>query len=181
MKQNSHKNFYFAGNVIKSVFLIIIIICDMSSYSSSTLLSNSIRKCCGTRSCLDSGCMKWAYNVQIDQRLPVESALKIPHSILKNGRSHWPHSLKRGSAAACLLEFWYQIYLGVWVSVSCECCVLSIEVSASGWSLIQGSPSECVRMCTIECDCEALIMRRPWPARAVRPWGGDIEMWLNYC
>jgi len=52
MKQNNHKDFYFAGNVIKSVFLIIIIICDVSSYSSSTLLSNNIRKCCGTGSCL---------------------------------------------------------------------------------------------------------------------------------
>jgi len=38
MKQNNHKYFYFAGNVIKSVFLIIIIICDMSSYSSTTLV-----------------------------------------------------------------------------------------------------------------------------------------------
>jgi hypothetical protein len=28
--------------------------------------------------------------------------------------------------------------------VSCECCVLSGEVSASDWSLMQRSPAECV-------------------------------------
>jgi hypothetical protein len=182
MKQKNHKNFYFAGNVIKSVFLIIIIICDMSSYSTSSLLSNNVRKFSCTGSCVDSGCIKWAYNLRIDQSLPVESALKLPHSILKNGRSHWPRSLKRGSAAACLLEFWFQICPGSWMSVYCECCVLSVEVSASGWPLIQGSPAECVHACNIECDCEALIMRRPWPARGCYAMGEkNVEKWLNYC
>jgi hypothetical protein len=31
-----------------------------------------------------------------------------------------------------------------WMSVSCECCVLSgREVSATGWSIVQRSPTEC--------------------------------------
>ena len=47
------------------------------------------------------------------------------------------------------------------MSVCCECCVLS-EVSASGWSLVQGSPSECG---VYECDSESLSMRTPWPTR----------------
>jgi hypothetical protein len=29
------------------------------------------------------------------------------------------------------------------MSVSCECCVLSGNVSAKGWSLVQRSPTEC--------------------------------------
>jgi hypothetical protein len=47
------------------------------------------------------------------------------------------------------------------MSVCCECCVLS-EVSASEWSLVQRSPSECG---VYECDRESLSMRTPWPTR----------------
>ena len=39
-----------------------------------------------------------------------------------------------------------------------------VEVSASGWSLVQRSPTEC---CLSERDCEASLMRRPWPARGL--------------
>ena len=42
--------------------------------------------------------------------------------------------------------------------VSVVCC--QVEVSASGWSLVQRSP---------ECDHESSIMRRPWPTGAVAP------------
>jgi hypothetical protein len=42
--------------------------------------------------------------------------------------------------------------------VSAVCC--QVEVSASGRSLIQRSPTECD---VSECDREASIMRRPWP------------------
>jgi hypothetical protein len=48
--------------------------------------------------------------------------------------------------------------------VSVVCC--QVEVSATGWSLIQGSPTECG---VSECDREASTMRRPWPAKAVKP------------
>jgi hypothetical protein len=58
--------------------------------------------------------------------------------------------------------------------VSVVCC--HIEVSATGWSLVQKSPT-CV-VCLTECDCEASIMRRPSPTRALEPWkgwgGGEI-------
>jgi len=39
-----------------------------------------------------------------------------------------------------------------------------VEVSASGWSLVQRSPTECG---VSECDREASLMRRPWPARGL--------------
>jgi hypothetical protein len=42
--------------------------------------------------------------------------------------------------------------------MSVVCC--QVEVSALGWSLVQRSPTECG---VSECDCEASIMRRPWP------------------
>ena len=40
-------------------------------------------------------------------------------------RSQWPRGLRRGSAAARLLRLWVRIPLGAWMSVCCECCVLS--------------------------------------------------------
>jgi hypothetical protein len=42
--------------------------------------------------------------------------------------------------------------------VSVVCC--QVEISASGWSLVQSSHNEC---CMYGCDCEASIMRRSWP------------------
>jgi len=45
------------------------------------------------------------------------------------------------------------------MSVSCECCVFS---GASGRSLVQRDPTECG---VTVCDCEASIMRKPWPSR----------------
>jgi hypothetical protein len=49
------------------------------------------------------------------------------------------------------------------VSVVCW----QVEVSASGWLLIQRSPTE---RGVSECDNESLIMRRLWPTRAAAPW-----------
>ena len=40
------------------------------------------------------------------------------------------------------------------------------RVSATGWSLVHGSPTECG---VPECDGEASKMRRPRPTRAVKP------------
>ena len=39
--------------------------------------------------------------------------------------SQWPRGLSRWYAAARLLELWIRIPPGAWMSVSCECCVLS--------------------------------------------------------
>jgi hypothetical protein len=40
-------------------------------------------------------------------------------------RSQRPRGVRRGSAAASLLRLWFQIPLGAWMFVCCECCVLS--------------------------------------------------------
>jgi hypothetical protein len=44
-----------------------------------------------------------------------------------------------------------------------------VEVSATGWSLVQRSPTECG---VSECDREASIMGRPWPTRG----GGGLHI-----
>jgi hypothetical protein len=40
-------------------------------------------------------------------------------------RSQWPRGLRRGTAAAILLVLWVRIPPVSWMSVSCDCCVLS--------------------------------------------------------
>ena len=47
--------------------------------------------------------------------------------------------------------------------VSVVCC--QVDVSASAWSLIQRSPTECG---VSECDREVSLMRKPWPTRDCR-------------
>jgi hypothetical protein len=72
-------------------------------------------------------------------------------------------SLKREFAVFRFLELRIRIPPVAWLPVSCECCVCcQVEVSASGWSLVQRSPTECG---VSEYDREASIMRRPWPIR----------------
>jgi hypothetical protein len=64
--------------------------------------------------------------------------------------SQWPRGLRSGSAAARLLEFRVRIPPEAWMSlVSVVCC--QAEVSASGRSLVQRSPTE---RGVSECDRE---------------------------
>jgi hypothetical protein len=51
----------------------------------------------------------------------------------------------------------------LWVLLCCQ-----VEVSTSGWSLVQRSPTECG--VSKKCDREALIMKRPWPTRSCCAW-----------
>jgi hypothetical protein len=79
----------------------------------------------------------------------------------------WPHGLKRVSATAHLLGLRVRIPPVTWMFVSCECRVcFQIEISATGRSLVQRSPTECGLS---NCDLESSTMRRPWPTRALEP------------
>jgi hypothetical protein len=55
-------------------------------------------------------------------------------------RSQWPSGLKRGSAAARLLGLGFESRRGYLSLVSVLC--RQVEVFASGWSLVQKSPTE---------------------------------------
>ena len=63
--------------------------------------------------------------------------------------SQWPRGLRRRSAAARLLESWVRIPPGAWIFVvSVLCCY--VEVSATNWSLVQRSPTDCgASLCVI--------------------------------
>ena len=51
--------------------------------------------------------------------------LYLRHVRFPGCRSQWPRGLRRGSAAARLLRLWIRIPGEAWMSVCCECCVLS--------------------------------------------------------
>jgi hypothetical protein len=90
--------------------------------------------------------------------------------------SQWQHGLRCGSAAALLLGLWVRIPPGAWMSVSCECCVLSGRGLCDG---LVPRPKESyrARARVTECDHEASKMRRPRPTRAVEPWKKRMGKW----
>jgi hypothetical protein len=67
-------------------------------------------------------------------------------------RSQWPRDLRRGSAAARLLGLWVRIPPGAWMSVSCECCVLSGRGLCDELVTRPEGPTECgvSKMCDRE-------------------------------
>jgi hypothetical protein len=67
-------------------------------------------------------------------------------------RSQWPRGLTRRSSAARLLRSWVRISPVAWMFVCCECFVCcQVEVSATDWSLVQRSPTDCgVSLCMIK-------------------------------
>ena len=76
-------------------------------------------------------------------------------------RSHWLRGLRRRCATARLLRLWVRIPPGAWISVCCECCVLSDRGLCDG---LIPRPEESYRLlCIVVCDLETSKMRRPWP------------------
>jgi hypothetical protein len=71
-----------------------------------------------------------------------------------SSRSQW-------SAAVRLLVLLVRMPPGAWMSVSCECCVLSGRVLCLG---VITRVEESYRVWCV-CDREASILRRPWPTR----------------
>jgi len=65
-------------------------------------------------------------------------------------RSQWQRGLRRKSEAARLLRLWVRIPSGAWMSVYCECCVLSGRGLCD--ELIT-RPEESYRLwCVVVCD-----------------------------
>ena len=73
-------------------------------------------------------------------------------------RSQWPRGLRCWSASARLLGLRVRIPPGACTFFCCECC--QVKVSATSWSLVQRSPTDCGASL---CDLETSWMRRPWP------------------
>jgi len=68
--------------------------------------------------------------------------LEIKLTTLNESPSQWPRGQRRRLAAARLLGLCVRIPPGAWMSVaSVVCC--QVEVSATSWSLVQWSPTDC--------------------------------------
>jgi len=74
-------------------------------------------------------------------------------------RSQLPRGLRRRPAAAHLLRLRVRIPPGAWMSVCCECCVVSGRGLCD--ELIT-CPEESYRLWCVVCDLETSIMMRPW-------------------
>ena len=95
-------------------------------------------------------------------------------------RSQWSRGLRLRSTAARLLRLWVRIPRVAWVSVCCECCVLSGRDHATHWSRVQRSSTDC--------DASLCVIQKPqeWgghgPRCAAAPQKKDclrIECWLR--
>jgi hypothetical protein len=81
-------------------------------------------------------------------------------------RSQWPHDLTRGSAVARLLGLRVRMPPGSWMSVCCECCVLSGRGLCDE---LVPRPEESYRVwCVFECNREVSKMWRPRRTRGCR-------------
>ena len=86
--------------------------------------------------------------------------------MLLTSRSQWPRGLRCRSAAARLLRLWVPIPPGAWMSVCCDCYVLS---GRGRWDELVTRPEESYRLWrVVVCDLETSWMRRPWPTGGCR-------------
>ena len=88
-------------------------------------------------------------------------------AVLCRFRLQCSSGLRRRSAAARLLGLWVRIPTGAWMSVCCECCVLSGKVFCD--ELIT-RPEEFYQVWCVWLWSWILDDQRPWPTRSVAPW-----------
>jgi hypothetical protein len=78
------------------------------------------------------------WSISVTRTVKYVKSLRHPHVLCERGQwmlylervgghsgSQWPRGPKRRSAAASLLKLWIRIPPGSWMSVCCDCCVLS--------------------------------------------------------
>ena len=79
----------------------------------------------------------------------------------------WSLGLRRKSAVARLLRFWVRIPPGAWISVCCECCVLSGRGLCE--ELITRPGELFLLWWVVMYGFETLWMRKPWPTGGCCP------------
>jgi len=82
----------------------------------------------------------------------MEKIVIITHCNQIVSRFLWPRGLKRRFAIAHLLRLWVRIPPGAWMSVCCECCVLSGRGLCD--ELITHAEESYQVWCVVVCDLE---------------------------
>jgi hypothetical protein len=77
--------------------------------------------------------------------------------------------LRRGSSAVACRDYRFESPQAAWMSVCCECCMLS----GRGHVGLITRPEKSYRMWCAECDREVSIIRRPWLTSDCRTGGMD--------
>ena len=115
------------------------------------ILSRRVHFCfCLSKSTLSSRCCKnWTFYFSFLFCLAPFN-LRIFFQYTNLCRSQWPRGLRRRSSAARLLRLWVRFPPGAWMFVvRVVCC--QVEVSATDWSLVQRSPTDCgASLCVIK-------------------------------
>jgi hypothetical protein len=76
-------------------------------------------------------------------------------------QSQWSRGQIRRSTTTRLMRLWFRIPPGAWMSVFCDCCVLS---GRGLCDVLNTRTEESFRMCCVNvCDIETSWMRRHWP------------------
>ena len=151
--------------------------CKLSAYTNTEIgTSNTIIK---RHSNYYNRCLlpvKFTSQVSIGLVVHTLIIIIIIITTITNCRSQWPRGLRRRSTAARLLRSWVRIPPEAWMSVlSVVCC--QVEVSATSWSLVQRSPTDCgVSLCELEKTKSSWMRRKPRPTR-----GLSCHEKKNYC
>ena len=87
--------------------------------------------------------------------------------------------LRRRSSASRLLRLWVRMPPVAWMSVSCECCVLSGRCLCD--ELITRLQEYYRVWCVVVCDVETSWMRRPWPTAGLSRQEHLHLIWLIFC
>ena len=88
------------------------------------------------------------------------------YKLKKMSRSQWPRGQRRGSAAARMLRMWVRIPPGAWMSVCCECCVLSCGSLRRADHSSRGVIPTVVR--------HSLLFTNPVNVENLAEWGGAL-------
>jgi len=139
--------------------------CECWVWSGSILCDGLIAPPEGSRWVWCVWVWSWSFTMRrqyITGGLSCQEKTRFKTCIFMNCRSQCPRGLRRRFSAARLLRLWVRIPPGVWMSVCCECCVLSGRGLCDGLII---RPEESYRILrVVVCDQETSKTRRLKPA-----------------
>jgi hypothetical protein len=132
--------------------------------SATDVAPKNISKCLNLKESISNNIQRTVTVATCHTFLKMLSSVIIVSKIC-NCRSQWPCGLRRGSTAARLLGLWVRIPPRAWISLSCECCVMSGRGLCDELVPRRGVlPSVVCLMCVI---VKSRTMKRPRPPKGL--------------